>query len=133
MERDVKEGCFLSAARYILAISPLIKLINSDRLISGTCVGHKRKVKAIAYVDDVTVMKNQLEVDVLINHLNLHKLASGAKLNRAKIERVWIRAESDKRNINIYVEQEIKILGLTICNRECAERNWKTKLKSKKR
>ena len=45
----------------------------------------------MAYTDDVTVLiKNQSEMDVLCNHLNLYELASGAKLNHNNTEGVWI-------------------------------------------
>lgn len=39
VERGVKQGCPLSAALYVLAMSPLIKSINSDSLLSGIRVG----------------------------------------------------------------------------------------------
>ena len=132
VERGVKQGCPLSAALYVLAISPLIKTINSERLISGTRVGLAPKITAMAYADDVTVViKNQMEMDVLTNHLNLYELASGAKLNHDKTEGVWIGVESNKRDLNIKVKDEIKILGLTICNQNCSEKkmgNWENKL-----
>lgn len=51
-----------------------------------------------------------------------------AKLNHNKTEGVWIGAERDRQNINIKVNQEIKILGVSFCNRECSERNWENKL-----
>ena len=74
VERGGKQGCPLSAALYILAISPLIKTMNSDSLTSGTHVGLAPKVTAMAYADDVTVViKNQMEIDVLTNHLNLDR------------------------------------------------------------
>ena len=53
-------------------------------------------------------------MDVLTNHLNLYELASGAKSNHDKTEGAWIGAESSKRDINIKVKDEMKILGLTI-------------------
>ena len=62
----------------------------------------------MAYADDVTVViKNQMEMDVLTNHLNLYELASGAKLNHDKTEGVWTGVESKKRDINIKVKGEI--------------------------
>ncbi|XP_035858102.1 histone H4 variant TH091-like [Sander lucioperca] len=38
----------------------------------------------MAYADDVTVIKDQLEMDVLTNHLNLYELASGGSLKKKK-------------------------------------------------
>lgn len=129
VERGVKPGCPLSAALYILAISPLIKIINADPLISGQLINNSCNVKAMAYADDVTVIiKNQLEMDILINHLCLYELASGAKLNHEKTEGVWIGTESKKPHLNIQIKEEIKILGLTLCHNDCSERNWDEKL-----
>lgn len=115
VQRGGKQGCPLSPALYILAINPLIKKINSDT--------------AMAYADDITVViKNQREMDALINILSVYELASGAKLNHSKTEGVWKGEESDRGDINIQIKQEIKLLGLTICNKDCAEVNWEKKL-----
>lgn len=62
-------------------------------------------------------------MDVLTNHLNLYERASDAKLNHHKTE----GDERDKPNINVQVNQEMKILGLTFCCRDCSERNWEKK------
>lgn len=56
VERGVRQGCPVSAALYILAISPLIKLINCESLISGTCVGPLCRFTAIACADYITVI-----------------------------------------------------------------------------
>uniref|UniRef100_A0A3Q1K7F4 Reverse transcriptase domain-containing protein n=1 Tax=Anabas testudineus TaxID=64144 RepID=A0A3Q1K7F4_ANATE len=75
VQRGVKQGCPLSAALYVLAISPLIHRINNDRHISGTHVVDALRVKALAYADDVCVIiKNQTETDFLCLLLLLFRL-----------------------------------------------------------
>uniref|UniRef100_A0A672ZVZ7 Reverse transcriptase domain-containing protein n=1 Tax=Sphaeramia orbicularis TaxID=375764 RepID=A0A672ZVZ7_9TELE len=58
VERGVKQGCPLSSALYVLAISPLIKSINSDIKITGIPLGQSCLVKSIAYADDITVYRD---------------------------------------------------------------------------
>lgn len=54
MYRGVKQGCPLSAALYILAISPLLNKIRKDTKIKGTGT-----IKEIAYADDVAIKKSK--------------------------------------------------------------------------
>uniref|UniRef100_A0A672ZIS7 Reverse transcriptase domain-containing protein n=1 Tax=Sphaeramia orbicularis TaxID=375764 RepID=A0A672ZIS7_9TELE len=124
-----KQGCPLSSALYVLAISPLIKSINSDIGITGIPVGQSCLVKPMAYADDIiAVIKTQLEMDVLTKHLRMYEMASGAVLNHNKTEGVWIRNADDKPNLNIQTKEEIKILGITFGNNNCGERNWDQKM-----
>ncbi len=94
--------------------------------------GYCHKVIATAYAEDVVNLKKQNKTKQkspkYLKLYELYELASGAKLNYRKTEGVWIGANDDKSNIDTNVKQEIKILGLIICNRDCGERNWEIKL-----
>ena len=53
IQKGVKKGCPLSAALYVLAISPLLKRIKNDSRIEGNFI-HGTVTKVSAYADDVT-------------------------------------------------------------------------------
>lgn len=109
----VKQGCLLSAALYVLAINPLLKLINNDSNIKGCCLSDGYRVTAMAYADDVTVIiRNRDELGRLYFHLKQYELVSGAKLNQEKTEGVWFGSSLQKPKINIQVNDEMKVLGI---------------------
>uniref|UniRef100_A0A3B4HBB0 Reverse transcriptase domain-containing protein n=1 Tax=Pundamilia nyererei TaxID=303518 RepID=A0A3B4HBB0_9CICH len=124
----VKQGCPLSAALYVLAINPLLKLINKDINIKGYCFNDGYTVTAMAYADDVTVIiRNQDELDRLFFHLKQYELASGAKLNPEKTEGVWFGSSLQKPKINIQVNDETKVLGIWINKGDPCLSNWSKK------
>uniref|UniRef100_A0A3B1KIV4 Reverse transcriptase domain-containing protein n=1 Tax=Astyanax mexicanus TaxID=7994 RepID=A0A3B1KIV4_ASTMX len=82
----VKQGCPLSAALYVLSISPLIQKIKNNNELSGIYINGKRFIIS-AYADDITVIvKSRTELEIIENHFNEYEHASGAKLNMAKSE-----------------------------------------------
>lgn len=127
--KGVKQGCPMSAALYVIAISPLLNKIKNDTRIKGVKV-NDTMVKVTAYADDVTVMvRDQRELDIVKEHFRLYEQAAGAQLNHAKTECVWIGEENKSPGLNIEVKNEIKILGIYISNTECVKRNWDRKEK----
>lgn len=87
VECGVKQGCPLSAALYVLAINPLLKIINSDSRFTGYVLNDLYKLTALACADDVSVIiKNQKELLILKELLTKYDQASGAKLNQEKTE-----------------------------------------------
>lgn len=72
IERGVKQGCPLSAAPYVLAVNPLLMRIKNDDRLSGTRTSSGERAVVLAYADDITVVvKNQNEMDIINEHLQL--------------------------------------------------------------
>ena len=84
----VKQGCSLSTALYVIAISPLLKQMKEDPSIQGTITSSRQPVVALAYANDVMI-KNQDELKRLNNHVYLYKEVTRAKLNQDKKWRVF--------------------------------------------
>ena len=127
IDREVKQGCPLSSALYVIAISPLLYKIKHEPRLQGVQLSTAKRLKISAYADDVTVfVRNQAELDIIREHFNTYEAVAGAKLNNSKSEAVWI-GEGDPAMINLAVKEEIKILGSTILNRKCSKTNREKK------
>lgn len=127
IHRGVKQGCPLSAALYVIAISPLLYKIKNETKLQGIRLSTDKILKVSAYADDVTVfIRNQTELEIINEYFNTYEAVAGAKLNSNKSEAIWI-GETDPTPIKITVRKEIKILGLRIVNARCSETNWEKK------
>lgn len=132
VHRGVKQGCPLSAALYVISISPLVKIIQNDKRLEGVKVGNERVIIS-AYADDITVfVKSQTELDIIYEHFKIYEKISRAVLNHHKSEAVWIGNLSKQFPIHINVKEEIKVLGIYISNTDCCESNWQKKEKEVK-
>ena len=122
IDREVKQGCPLRSALYVIAISPLLYKIKHEPRLQGVQLSTAKRLK-----EDVTVfVRNQAELDIIREHFNTYEAVAGAKLNNSKSEAVWI-GEGDHAMINLAVKEEIKILGSMILNRKCSETDWEKK------
>lgn len=83
--RGIRQGCPLSGQLYSLSIKPLLNKLRHG--LVGLEMENKCCVVLSAYADDVTVfIKQQKDVEVLIQNLSLFERASSAKVNWAKCE-----------------------------------------------
>ncbi|MGL5820184.1 MAG: reverse transcriptase domain-containing protein, partial [Sarcina sp.] len=127
VNRGVKQGCPLSAALYVIAISPILNKIKRDTRIQGVLMKSGKLCKITAYADDITIfIKNQEEMNVVREHFKVYEEISGAKLNHNKTEAIWMGSNTTPV-LDIQVQHEIKILGLIISKNKCIERNWEGK------
>uniref|UniRef100_A0A3B1J3P5 Reverse transcriptase domain-containing protein n=1 Tax=Astyanax mexicanus TaxID=7994 RepID=A0A3B1J3P5_ASTMX len=125
--RGVKQGCPLSAALYVLAISPLLNKIKNDTRIKGIKIFDKKSFKLTAFADDITVViKNQKEFRILTEHFKTYEEVAGAKLNLDKTEGIWM-GQNDPPSLDIEIKDSIKIIGLVVTKDNCAEINWTVK------
>lgn len=130
IKRGVKQGCPLSSALYVIAISPLLKTIKNDVRLEGIHIVEEDKTVISAYADDVTVfIRSQQDLDIVKEHFKNYELVSGASLNHAKSEVVWIGNPTAQPPLDIEVKEEIKILGLIVSNGDPSQINWQNKEK----
>uniref|UniRef100_A0A3B1IMU6 Reverse transcriptase domain-containing protein n=1 Tax=Astyanax mexicanus TaxID=7994 RepID=A0A3B1IMU6_ASTMX len=127
ISRGVKQGCPLSAALYILAISPLIKCIKDDPRIQGVQINGNKYVIS-AYADDITVLVKSNK-DLEYKHFKNYEKVSGAELNKDKCECIWIgdTGSKSKFSIDIQEQKQIKILGIYFDNNQCVDFNCSKK------
>lgn len=127
MHRGVKQGCPLSAALYVLAISPLLNKIKNDTRIKGIHILDKKSFKLTAFADDITVIiKNQKEFRIMREHFETYEEVAGAKLNLDKTEGIWM-GQNDPPFLDTRIKDCIKVIGLVITKDKCAEINWEIK------
>lgn len=123
--RGVKQGCPLSAALYVLAMSPLLSNIQKDMRIQGVRLD-KQRLLISAYADDITIFaSSKRDVDLIFGHFVMYERASGAVLNKSKTECVWIGRQEKKFDVDILETTDLKILGIYVDNEGCVEYNWK--------
>lgn len=83
--RGIRQGCPFSGQLYSLSIEPLLNKLRHG--LVGLEMENKCCVVLSAYADDVTVfIKQQKDVEVLIQNLSLFERASSVKVNWAKCE-----------------------------------------------
>lgn len=107
VSRGVKQGCPISSALYVIAISPLINVIKNDERIKGVTIGSE-VVKISAYADDVTgFVQTAEEFYAVCEHFDMYEKVSGARLNREKSEAIWVGKEEERFPINLTVKEKI--------------------------
>ena len=127
LSSGLKQGCPLSAALYVISISPLLNRIKKDLRLSGVKL-HRVLLKVSAYADDVTCnIKNQRELDIVRSLFHRYEQASGARLNDSKTECIWIGSESERPSLSIPVGKEMRILGIHFSNQDFVQKNWQRK------
>lgn len=128
IRRGVKQGCPLSAALYVLAINPLLHRIKNDNRLTGVKSGSGKRVVVLAYADDITIIiKNQAELDIVLEHLSFYEEVSGSKLNQDKTEGVWFGRSETKPIVNLLDMETMTVLGVHFNNKDSYEKNWHDK------
>jgi hypothetical protein len=132
IERGVKQGDALSCAIFILCIDPLIRNINSNKLIRYVPVRKGMKKlkgshKASGFADDISIISMSDDVSIKQIFMEYQRLTnkSGLTLNADKTEilnlypdsvRKTFEVKYDKRIIKITSIDKIKICGIYFCS-----------------
>ena len=133
ISRGVRQGCPLSPLLYILFIEPLAKYLNNYNCINGFVLpgGNNKRVKFLQYADDATCVATC--VNDIISFFDTFKMfysATGASINMNKTCGLKIgplKFCSIPIDIN-WVEDSIKITGITFCSDILKNYNWDSKL-----
>ena len=86
IQRDIRQGCPLSALLFILAVEILSINIQNDNNIKGITI-HNKEIKLTQLADDTTLFLNNIEsLQKSLDTLNKFHSCSGLKLNYSKTE-----------------------------------------------
>ena len=128
--RSCRQGDCLSPYLFIIAIEPLIRLINSSKVIKGFKI-QEHTYKLSIYADDLTgFINNETELVELLRLLDDFGRASGLKLNVEKTEALYIGTKNKKTFTNaglksVRVVESLKVTGIHFGranNKECIEK-----------
>ena len=131
VQSGVRQGCPLSVVLFILAMEPLACAIRQDHSIRGLQVPGSggREAKLTLYMDDMTVLcTDNTSVTRALEWSDCFSRASGAKLNRAKSECLYLNWREDKLVFGLKEQPDrIKLLGIEI-GKEMDKVNWESKI-----
>ena len=83
IEREVRQGCPLSSALFIICIENLSHYMQSNKHIKGISLELDEEIKHSLFADDATYFLNDIDsFNNLIESLTLYGMASGLKLNK---------------------------------------------------
>ncbi len=90
MQRGVRQGCSLSGMLYTLAVEPLLHRLRE--FLRGLSLSKCESTFVVsAYADDIIVIvKEQNDVEILMQTLEDFKMLSAAKVNWEKSEAVLV-------------------------------------------
>ena len=116
---------------FILAMEPLACAIRQDRAIRGLLVpgSSGREAKLTLYMDDMTILcTDNTSVVKALGWSDCFSRASGAKLNRAKSECLYLNWKVNKLDLGLKEQKErIKVLGIEI-GKDMVKVNWESRL-----
>ncbi len=128
VQRGIRQGCSLSGMLYSLAIEPFLHRLR--RLLPGVALpGCNSVFKLSAYADDVVIfVKNQDDINSLVECINDFNVLSSAKINWGKIEAISFGAELVKKTVLpnglSWVKGGFKYLGVFLGDHSFVCRNW---------
>ena len=133
VQSGVRQGCPLSVVLFILAMEPLACAIRKDHSIRGLLVpgSSGREAKMTLYMDDMSIIcTDNTSLVKALGWSDCFSGASGAKLNRAKSECLYINWYENKIDLGLKEKNErIKILGIEI-GKSMVKANWESRLPS---
>lgn len=140
LERGFRQGDCLSCDIFLLAIEPLLRLIQSDEQIKGIKVGNN-EIKSIFFADDGNAfLRDKAAVQALFNLMFAFGEASGLHINAEKTEIFHIGTLKDAEHeylikygpeeVAIKNTQSMKICGITFSHDRdlMFQKNFVTKL-----
>ncbi len=128
VQRGIRQGCSLSGMLYSLAIETFLHKLR--RLLPGvTLLGCNSVFKLSAYADDVVIfVKNQDDINSLVECINDFNVLSSAKINWGKSEAISFGAELVKKTVLpnglSWVKGGFKYLGVFLGDHSFVCRNW---------
>ncbi|TWW81732.1 Transposon TX1 uncharacterized 82 kDa protein ORF 1 [Takifugu flavidus] len=127
----MRQGCPISGQLYSLAIEPLLN--NLRTRLSGLLLPslpERPQLVVSAYADDINVfVRDQGDVDNLIDSLDLYQEASSAKVNWEKSEALqvgpWAGRDRPRLPGNLsWGRQGLKVLGVFLGTENFEKKNW---------
>ena len=132
LSRGVRQGDSLSPLLYILCVETLACKVRNNPDIEGFLLPGARGLcyKVGVYADDTTcIVKSYRSLQVLFNMINVYEGGSGARLNVAKTEAMWLGAWRSRGDqpLGLKWVTKMKILGVVFGLDTDAD-NWRPKL-----
>ena len=131
VQRGIRQGCPLSGQLYSLAIEPLVSRLRSRiKGLSLPGMQSSPPLTVTAYADDVNIfIKDQEDVQVLVDSLALYEKASSATVNWAKCEALRVgrwrgRAVPCLPGGLQWGRNGMKVLGVYLGTEGFQKQNW---------
>ena len=117
LERGVRQGDALSPMLYVLCVEALAYKIRDSPEIEGFLLPGARglQFKVSQYADDTTAfVKDEKSLLALFEKISVFEKGSGAKLNKAKTEALWLGAWKNRSDepLGLSWVKNTKILGI---------------------
>ena len=129
LKRSMRQGCGLSMLLFMISLEPFLVNIQKNANIFGFRNTDGKKVKLIAYADDISFFTNGgQELNEIFTEFERYGKISGATLNMAKTEILQIgnhRPNKITNEYQVYIKQQVKILGLIFSRQGYTETNYK--------
>uniref|UniRef100_A0A672IAI4 Reverse transcriptase domain-containing protein n=1 Tax=Salarias fasciatus TaxID=181472 RepID=A0A672IAI4_SALFA len=130
--RGVRQGCALSGMLYVLSLENLLSKLRSS--LQGLLLpGFSESMILSAYADDLIVfIRNQGDVDILVNIIKDFNVASAARVNWGKSEALAVGRWHGGLPVlpqNLTWRREgLKYLGIYVGKEHFVQKNWETVL-----
>jgi len=131
VRRGIRQGCPISGQLYSLVIEPfLCRLRSKLQGILLPVLPQRPPLVLSAYADDINVfIRDQADVDNLVESLKLYQKASSAKVNWDKSEAFLIGHWTDRQTPKLpgnlgWGRQGLRVLGVFLGNEEYERKNW---------
>ena len=133
LARGVRQGDALSPMLYVLCVEVLACKIRKTNAIEGFLLpgADGLQFKVCQYADDTTAfVKNERSLFSLFEVISLFKRGSGAKLNRAKTEALWLGAWKNRPDqpLGLSWVRKMKILGVFFGTLNVDQDNWEPRI-----
>ena len=120
IKRGVKQGDALSCALFIIAIDPLLRNLEQNRLIDHLNVTTNCQIKTIAYADDIAIVTRNTDESINCCFQEYSKLTkmSGLTLNADKTEILNLSSSAKVNTTSIYNNIELNLThknAIVIC------------------
>ena len=134
LSRGVRQGCPLSPLLYILMAEVLACNICVNSSISGLQLPHSPFPLSCvsAYADDTTLVVNSIHAIMAVFQVySVYEKGSGAKLNMAKCEGLWLGSWSGRSDSLVDISWssvKVKVLGVFLGPGNFEEENWRPRI-----